>query len=331
MPWFVVDDNAHSHPKMIAAGNAALGLWLRCGAYAAQHLTDGIVPGVIAKMYGSKPQITRLIAAGLWHEHGHTCKRPKCAQPAPGDYYIHDYLDPYNPSREEVEGKRKRAADKKRAYRAAQETNANRDGIADDSHENRERFDEESSTNHAPKNHVPAGHEDSSPGDSAGTRARAFPSPPLPSSNYDVVDVGGESAGSEAREPRPDGPLAPIDTANFTVTDGMRRWAHRDGYASLIDIDHSTAQFVSHYRSTGTRRKSWPDAWQKWIRDDAKRATDRGGHPQQGALLVALPGGGQTPPRPSTTDARVQAALDLGRQMQAEYDAAQAAAHKEAR
>jgi hypothetical protein len=35
-------------------------------------------------------------------------------------------------------------------------------------------------------------------------------------------------------------------------------------------------------------------------------------------------------PRPSTTDARVQAALDLGRQMQAEYDAAQTAAHQEA-
>jgi hypothetical protein len=35
-------------------------------------------------------------------------------------------------------------------------------------------------------------------------------------------------------------------------------------------------------------------------------------------------------PRPSTTDARVQAALDLGRQMQAEYDAAQAATHQEA-
>jgi hypothetical protein len=38
--------------------------------------------------------------------------------------------------------------------------------------------------------------------------------------------------------------------------------------------------------------------------------------------VIALP----TASRPSTTDARVQAALDLGRQMQAEYDAA----HKEA-
>ncbi|WP_150236119.1 hypothetical protein [Streptomyces filamentosus] len=38
-----------------------------------------------------------------------------------------------------------------------------------------------------------------------------------------------------------------------------------------LDVDHSTQQFISHYRSTGARRKSWPDAWQKWIRDDAQR------------------------------------------------------------
>ena len=118
MPWFVVDDSAHMHPKLLAATNAGLGLWLRCGSYAAQHLTDGIVPGVIAKMYGTPAQIRKLVAAGLWHEHGHTCPHPKCQQPAPGDYYMHDYLDPYNPSRAEVEARRAREADKKRRYRA---------------------------------------------------------------------------------------------------------------------------------------------------------------------------------------------------------------------
>lgn len=55
----------------------------------------------------------------------------------------------------------------------------------------------------------------------------------------------------------------------------MRRWAKRDGYTDLVDIDYATQQFVSHYRSTGARRSSWPDAWQKWIRDDAKKAADR--------------------------------------------------------
>ena len=35
MPWFIVDDSAHSHPKLIKAGNSAVGLWMRCGSYAA--------------------------------------------------------------------------------------------------------------------------------------------------------------------------------------------------------------------------------------------------------------------------------------------------------
>src|SRR3954470_3028448 len=91
MPWFRIDDKAHSHPKLIKAGNAALGLWLRCGAYAAQHLTDGIVPGVVAELYGTKPQATKLVKAGLWHEHGHSC-RHGCPDPAPGDYLFPHFL-----------------------------------------------------------------------------------------------------------------------------------------------------------------------------------------------------------------------------------------------
>lgn len=117
MPWFVIDDNSHMHPKFVAAKNAALGLWVRAGGYAAQHLTDGIVPGVIAKMYGTPAQVRALVAAGLWHEHGHTCPHPKCPRPQPGDYAIHDYLD-YNPTRREVQARREREAEKKRKYRA---------------------------------------------------------------------------------------------------------------------------------------------------------------------------------------------------------------------
>lgn len=189
MPWFVVDDNAHSHPKMIAATNAGLGLWLRCGAYAAQHLTDGIVPGVIARMYGSKPQIAKLITAGLWHEHGHTCPHPKCAQPQPGDYYIHDYLAPYNPSRAEVERKRERAADKKRRQRAVQDPLPDREGFYSDSYGNREGFDDDSSPDRTPENDDTAGHDAASPRDSGGlARAR---SPPLPSPP--IREVQGES------------------------------------------------------------------------------------------------------------------------------------------
>lgn len=122
MPWFRIDDKAHSHPKLIKAGNAALGLWLRCGSYAAAHLTDGIVPGVVAELYGTKPQAAKLVKAGLWHEHDHTC--PDCAQPTPGDYVFHDFLDDgRNTSRARHEAERKKARDRQAKHReGARET-----------------------------------------------------------------------------------------------------------------------------------------------------------------------------------------------------------------
>ena len=117
MPWFRIDDKAHSHPKLIKAGNAAIGLWLRCGAYAAQHLTDGIVPGVVAELYGTKPQATKLVKAGLWHEHGHAC-RSGCPDPAPGDYVFHDFLDDgRNTSRARHEAEKKKARDRQAKHR----------------------------------------------------------------------------------------------------------------------------------------------------------------------------------------------------------------------
>jgi hypothetical protein len=113
----------------------------------------------------------------------------------------------------------------------------------------------------------------------AGVHVRAAPTPaPAPSPTPDPfpvgVEVGEETSGSsELRDERPVG-LTPIDIDGFKVTDVMRTWALRT-YGTAVDLEHSTAQFISHYRSTGTRRKSWPDAWQKWIRDDAKKASER--------------------------------------------------------
>jgi hypothetical protein len=71
----------------------------------------------------------------------------------------------------------------------------------------------------------------------------------------------------------PEGPPAPIDTDGFTVTDSMRRWANE--VHPHVDLTHSTQQFISHYRSTGTRRRNWPEAWRKWIAEDGQRASRR--------------------------------------------------------
>ena len=54
MPWFKVDDNLAFHHKVVAAGNAAMGLWVRAGAMCAQQLTDGFVPDHMVNTLGSK-------------------------------------------------------------------------------------------------------------------------------------------------------------------------------------------------------------------------------------------------------------------------------------
>lgn len=276
MPWFVVDDSAHSHPKMVKAGNAAVGLWMRCGSYAAQHLTDGIVPGDIARMYGTAPQINKLVKLRLWHPSGHACEG--CVQPPAGDYVMHDYLA-YNPTRKQVADRRSKAAEKKRRQRdggGRQKQNA--DVFDDESSANRARIEDESSSIHRPVFEDSAGQDDVSPGDSLGTRARAFPSPPLLQEERAGAS-GGSTGSSGPRDERPDGlPLAPIDTDGFELTDPMRAWSLRT-FGSGLDVDYETAQFVDHFRAQAVRRPNWPAEWQKWIRRSAKFASERANRP----------------------------------------------------
>ncbi|MFJ3839423.1 helix-turn-helix domain-containing protein [Streptomyces sp. NPDC090054] len=94
-------------------------------------------------------------------------------------------------------------------------------------------------------------------------------------------------ASSSTRGPQGLAPNAPIDAAGFVVTDSMRRWAL--GVYPGLDIEHSTDQFIDHYRSIGVQRHSWPAAWQKWIREDAKRASQR--QQRAGGNVFHLPNG----------------------------------------
>ncbi len=94
MSWFRVDDGFHNHPKVIAAGTAAVGLFARCGSYCSQQLTDGYVPDEVVRGYGTRAQIDRLIRVGMFER-------------VDGGYQLHDFLD-RNPSRVEVLSERAR-------------------------------------------------------------------------------------------------------------------------------------------------------------------------------------------------------------------------------
>lgn len=104
MPWFKVDDNLAFHSKVVAAGNSAMGLWVRAGAWAAQQLNDGFVPEHIAALLGTDAQASKLVRAGLWHE-------------SEGGYSFHEW-DERQPKRERIEEERAAARERMQAFRA---------------------------------------------------------------------------------------------------------------------------------------------------------------------------------------------------------------------
>jgi len=119
VPWFRLDDSFHSHPKVIAAGNEAIGLYVRCGTYAAQHSTDGFIPEEIAVLYGAgKAGPHRCTRTGKPETLADTLVRAKLWRRARGGWRMPDYLD-YNPSKQAVDNGRRNAAERQRRRREA--------------------------------------------------------------------------------------------------------------------------------------------------------------------------------------------------------------------
>jgi DNA-binding Lrp family transcriptional regulator len=122
--------------------------------------------------------------------------------------------------------------------------------------------------------------------------ARHALSAPLTTNNHHQPKEGGGGAGAESQRRdasparRPDG-LHPLPE-DFALTDAMRRWS-LSTFGPALDVDHETAQFISHFRAEGVRKKSWPDAWQKWMRRSAQYASERAQRPNLRAVV------GQTP------------------------------------
>lgn len=106
MTWFKVDDSFHSHPKVLAATPAALGLWVVAGSWSGANLSDGLVPDhVLPRLLPDSATLAReLVTAGLW-------KRVR------GGYRFHDWGD-FNPQRAIIEEERKAARERMRKLRS---------------------------------------------------------------------------------------------------------------------------------------------------------------------------------------------------------------------
>lgn len=103
MPWFKVDDTLAFHHKSIAAGNAAMGLWVRAGSWSMQMLTDGWIPIQVVTQLGTRAEARRLVSAGLWDEKD-------------DGFQFHEWAQ-RQPTRVQVLADREAAAERKRKSR----------------------------------------------------------------------------------------------------------------------------------------------------------------------------------------------------------------------
>lgn len=90
MPRVWLDDEFHSHPKVIAAGLDGAGLYARALSYCGAYLTDGFVPGEWVEVITNRRKgiVKTLTEVGLW-------------KPVKGGFQIPDYLE-HNDSKAEV-------------------------------------------------------------------------------------------------------------------------------------------------------------------------------------------------------------------------------------
>lgn len=103
MPWFKVDDTLAFHHKTVAAGNAAMGLWVRAGSWSMATLSDGFVPDVIVGTLGTTAQARKLVDVGLWDR-------------LVNGYAFHEW-DQRQPSKQQVHTERAEGAERQRKSR----------------------------------------------------------------------------------------------------------------------------------------------------------------------------------------------------------------------
>lgn len=134
MPRFRIDDDLHSHPKAITAGDEAMGMWSRGGSWSMAYGTDGFIPDWwIAQQNRGKVKAKRLENAGLWHRGEYPGERAEF-QGLTG-YNYHDWRQD---SYEKVEADRQKWRIKKAAQRGMSPDMSPRDTMGDSPGDSRE-------------------------------------------------------------------------------------------------------------------------------------------------------------------------------------------------
>ena len=114
MVWVKLDDRFPEHPKIESLSDPAFRAHVRALCYCGRNETGGLIPKNAADALArSEPVLAELLQARVWEsENGHLT--------------IHDY-GKYNPSKEQIDARRKARAERIAAWRARQR---NADGNA---------------------------------------------------------------------------------------------------------------------------------------------------------------------------------------------------------
>lgn len=233
MPWFKVDDDLAFHQKTVKAGNSAMGLWVRAGAWCAQQLTDGFIPDSMIELIGTPAQRRKLIAAALWVE-------------VDGGCMFHGWnKNGRQPTSQSVREKRSNAARRQQEYRDKlqrnAQVNASRNGATN-----------------------------ASVTDEVTPVFTGYPTRPDPSTSYEVLeDLPAADASGRAElalvPPQPDSTITAKDcTAAFVdafratgaqPADRQIKQAARES-KQLIDAGNDPAVVLDLARAAGSKRRA---------------------------------------------------------------------------
>ncbi len=108
MSWFKVDDGLPVSRKVMSIPRtirlSSIGLWTLAGAWSAAEELDGHVPGfMVAELGGTEKAASALVKSGLWEKVSDGYQFSKWAE--------------YQPTRADMDERRKREADRKREWR----------------------------------------------------------------------------------------------------------------------------------------------------------------------------------------------------------------------
>lgn len=248
MTWARIDDNLPFHPKVVQAGNEAMGLWVRALSWSAGQLTDGKVPAKMLPVFaGTEANASELVEAGLWHE---TFE----------GYEFHDW-NQYQISRAEVEAKREEARERMRKVRSggkskpsaapskrpksSPEPESNEEGTSDAVH------DAQSQSHITTSNEVVSASED------AATK-------PKPKTTKPTAEPKTTTRGSRIAEDwKPDAKL--VEYASLK--------------APALNVEREAERFVNYFLSASgpnAVKRDWRRAFQNWLLSGQERAESSG-------------------------------------------------------